>query len=341
MATKVGELFVDILVNASSGNLSVRQLISAMGELEVKSLGGTYGITKLAQAFYDLSKQAMNTTSDLINFHATTGADPKMIQQWTGAAVKLGLGEDVIKRMYSGLTKVTASMKDLNANAPELFAKLGISAYKEIGPGKVPVMKKPEELAAEIAADKAKKFWTADPGQRSKWLESAGIPAEFVQVLGMMKDKTWTKAVSDVPILNAEQMGGLEKTRKGGVEIGQGLTGLAQRLVGSTVMAGITEKVGSQITLANKSLDEDAKRSKLLQQSNIDMVPFNLRQSTIEGMLTPGFVESTTKKGTEAEGKKDIYLHVIEKKKTTVYRLDGPVLNIDVERTNDMGRKIP
>lgn len=89
MANKVGELFVEILVDAASGNLSVRQLVGVLGDLNVASVATVGVIGTIGDTLWGMAKAATATSVELAKLHDVTGADPSITLKWERAAERL------------------------------------------------------------------------------------------------------------------------------------------------------------------------------------------------------------------------------------------------------------
>lgn len=153
MANKVGDFFIDILVDAASGNLSVKQLIAAMGDLEVASLGGTYGLTKIAGKIADVAKVASDASVDLMNLKAQTGADPHQVQQWEMAA-KAITGHSVdIRGEIQSITDQMSKIKKEGGPLGMLTGNFSVGPWKDRARG---VMKSFFDVVDELS--KSKKF---------------------------------------------------------------------------------------------------------------------------------------------------------------------------------------
>ena len=134
MATKVGEVFIDLAVDAASGNLSVRQLVSALGDLDVASVGSTAALAKVGDVIWNLSKSAMNTAVELSALAELTGIDPVVAQQWEDAAAQIVGHAGSITNAIKAIAEMNMKISAPGGGTPAVLSQLlGMTPYKENG----------------------------------------------------------------------------------------------------------------------------------------------------------------------------------------------------------------
>lgn len=202
MGIKVGEFFVDMVVDAASGNLSVRQLIGAMGELEVKSLGGAYGLTKIAEKIMELARGAMTASTNLLNFKTLTGTDTKWVQSWDAAAEQLGIQSGSIQQSIRRVQDTLAPVAIGAASEPALLRALGIPSYKGVDANNNRIMKSYKELMYEISG--SKEFWEMPRATRLMLMSPMFSDADYI-IMDDMRKGLFSKR-QQAPMLDDKQI---------------------------------------------------------------------------------------------------------------------------------------
>ncbi len=102
--TTVGEFFLDLIVDASKGELTITDLVKSMGELEVASVGEIAILATLAQKLAVISEHAIATTLGIEHITSSTGMSTKALQQWSYAAEYVGISAET---MHDTLSQVS------------------------------------------------------------------------------------------------------------------------------------------------------------------------------------------------------------------------------------------
>jgi len=182
VATKVGECIVDIVVDAASGNLSVRQLIVAIGDLQASALGGMVGISKIAGALGTLAEHSMATAASLSDLSGVTEVSPEKLQRWGLAFESMRIPSAALGQGIRGVQKAMADVG--KGKVPGVFFDLGISPLDKYTGKQKDFFK----LLNEMANNKT--FWKAyglGPGQRREWLAQLGMTEDMLRVMKEMK----------------------------------------------------------------------------------------------------------------------------------------------------------
>lgn len=129
MATKVGEMFIELAVDAASGNLSVKQMVGALGELDVASVTSVGIFAKLGEALWGMAKAATATAVELTALQQITGADPKIVNQWEMAANRLHISSQSIVGAITAVWNIQKQMES-GGGQPRFMAQYGIDATK-------------------------------------------------------------------------------------------------------------------------------------------------------------------------------------------------------------------
>lgn len=251
MGIKVGEFFIDLAVDAASGNLSVKQLIGAMGELEVASLGGTYGIAKVVEKLYNMGHAAAETAVDLLSLRDVTGADPKMVQRWELAGQRIGISAGAIKSSIKSVGDTMAAISQMRASPPELLTRFGIIPSMSKDAGKVY-----SDLMQKVAGNKD--FWSNlyGPRERISFLKTMGLGEEDLRILQEMRGGRWRP--DTIKGLSGKQMEDFKNLSRTTTEIMQLMTDIASRLIlhGGT-LEGILERAKNYLVKIDDILHAD------------------------------------------------------------------------------------
>lgn len=159
MANKVGEFFISIAVDAATGNLSVRQLVGVLGELNVASVASVGVLGKIAEGLTGITESAMAAADQLSTLQDVTGADPKIVQQWDKAAERIVHHSGVIIGAVKNVNEWMGKVALHTGNAPsELTGFLGILPYKRIDSSGNMVTKTAIDLIQEISRNG--RYWS-------------------------------------------------------------------------------------------------------------------------------------------------------------------------------------
>lgn len=102
---KIGEFFIDLVVDAAKGELTVGNLIKSMGELEVASVGELAVLAALANKFEQVTKATIASSQALYDYHAMTGASSESLQKWQGVAAHIGMTDvKQLQEIFKNLT---------------------------------------------------------------------------------------------------------------------------------------------------------------------------------------------------------------------------------------------
>ena len=192
MGTKVGEFFIDLVVDAATGNLSVKQLTSAIGELEVASLGTAFGIEKVVEKLARLAEASIDAATEFINFTATTGGSWQELQKWQLAAKKFPGASEAMVGTFKSVQKV---MTDMRLHGGATMAQLNLPGFQAIermeqtAKGTRVVYKDFFGIMEEFGKNKT--FQGLDKGTQEAMLASFNIPSTFLPIIQEMNKGTW------------------------------------------------------------------------------------------------------------------------------------------------------
>lgn len=250
MAKKVGELFVELVVDTASGNLSVRQLVGALGELDVASAASVGIMAKLGETLYDMSKAAVDSAVQLTALHDITGADPKIVQQWDKAAAGVVGSAGVIVKAITSVNEIQKRLATGQGAPAALTGLLGLSAYKTDAKGHE-VLKDAMDLIKEMAA----------PGSlyrsRSRAVQEAGLQEIFGgnadNVFRIIQSMTEGRFHPErEPAMNDRQVRELNDVNMKLVHVSQEMTGIFQHfLTSGGAVAGVLDSLADKLRVVD------------------------------------------------------------------------------------------
>lgn len=230
MATKVGEFFIDLAIDAASGNLSVKQLVGALGELDVASVTSVGIFSKVADTLWNLAKAATGTAVELSALKEVTGADPKIVQQWEKAAERIGIQSGSIIRSIQGVNKMMGGVASGTAQMPMEFGRLGITPQKGVDDKGRPVMKDFFDIFKELANPKSA-YWKESAQVQQKLLGGMPFsnPEDIFRLLNQAKAGKFKP--EDISVLEDKQVGDLNAVRQEETKISQQMVGIFDKLI--------------------------------------------------------------------------------------------------------------
>lgn len=268
MATKVGEFFVELAVDAASGNLSVKQLVGALGELDVASVGTVGVISKVADTLVKMAMAATQTAVELTGLAEVTGAEPKLVQQWEKAAERVLHHSGTITKAIRAVNEMNKGLSIGQAPPAALTGILGLSPYRTNAEGKT-VTKDALEYLKELAA----------PGStyrtRGREVQQAGLNALFpgagediYRILNaMIAGKFHPEEIRGMDNQTVKDLNRVDEDR---IKIGQQMTDIFQQIIthGGDV-ANALEAVSKGLTALSAFLEENKKHSYTTDVKNI------------------------------------------------------------------------
>lgn len=123
---KLAEFFIDLVVNAAGGEMTVNGLVSSFGQLEVAGLGGIGMLTTFARKLADLTDQAMNTAQVFQMFETQTGRSAMGLQQWQLIAEQANVSADAVRNSILALERGMAEIRMGRGNVAP-FQILGVN----------------------------------------------------------------------------------------------------------------------------------------------------------------------------------------------------------------------
>lgn len=200
---KVGEFFLELVVDASKGEVTIGNLVQMMGQLEVASVGEIAVLLKLAQTLNTITTEFLNSSLGLHDFSIHTGVSTKTLQEWQAMARHTTTNADDVATSLSGITRQMSLMKDFGqTNQPikNLVDTLGIDL------GAIPT-NHPEKLLEAIASNKIFLGW--NDAKRATVLAQSGLEPmiDLIEKLGIVsKFRNEAGIITNRDVHNAEKI---------------------------------------------------------------------------------------------------------------------------------------
>lgn len=175
MGVKVGEFFIDLAVDAASGNLSVKQLVGALGELDVASVAGVGMLTKVTETLWGMAKAATESAVQLTQLYGLTGVDIKFVQQWEKAAERINIVPGTISKSVKAVNDMMGAISANKMGVPgELSGILGILPDKLDAQGNR-IKKTFGDIMKELADPKSR-YWALPSDQVRQQILGGALP---------------------------------------------------------------------------------------------------------------------------------------------------------------------
>lgn len=127
---KVGEFVADLLIDSSSASVSVKDLLTKFGELEVATVGEIGVLMELGLKFAHVADQAINTAISFQQFETQTGLSAQELQKWQIAAGMANVSAEEVGASVMALQKNLAAIRLGEGNISG-FQLLGIGANQD------------------------------------------------------------------------------------------------------------------------------------------------------------------------------------------------------------------
>ena len=253
MSVKVGTFFIDLAVDASSGNLSVKQLVGALGELDVASVASVTVISKISETLWGMARAATGTAVEMSVLKDITDVDPKIAQQWEKAAVRMNMSTGTMIRAIMSVHEMNRKIA-AGEGTPAVISKLfGMDPTKVDAKGKRG-LKDAMDYIREMASDES------IYQQRGKLIQQTGLEQIFggagKDVFRMIAGlRSGEFKPSEISVLENEQVEKLTGLRKQEIEISQKMTGIFQKfLTGGDRFAKVLDLISGKLEDIDKWL---------------------------------------------------------------------------------------
>lgn len=251
-------------MDAASGNLSVNQLVAALGTLDVASLGTVGIIGKVTEGLWDMAKAATETSVGLTALNEITGSDPKIVLQWERAAERLHISGKSVISMIASVQKMNNDMAAGRGTPAVVGQFLGMDPAKAYDAnGKVTAYKDAMDYIREMAQPNSR-YQHLGAGQQ-QYAVGQLFGGDADNAFRLIKDVVSGKfRPQDIHGLNDKQISELNKTDAQWTAVKQDVTGLFEKfLTGTDTVQQLLTASSQLLEAVNKILDMPSVRGAL------------------------------------------------------------------------------
>jgi hypothetical protein len=108
---KLGEFFIDLVVDSSKGELTVSNLVGKMGELEAATVGEIGVLVELANKMAGFTDSAIKASLGLKDYNTITGGNTMELQKWMRVAEHVQVSGDAVTSTFKSLSASIAEMQ--------------------------------------------------------------------------------------------------------------------------------------------------------------------------------------------------------------------------------------
>ena len=174
MGQSLGEFFISLGVDSTSGSVTIKELISSFGELEASTLGEIGALSSFGVALADLSEHGMAVAEGFRNFTNQTGLSIQGLEKWQIAGKQVGVQADTVAN----------SIKTLQSNLNEIALGRGnISPYFLLGI--TPGGKSPFQILEEVRS----KIKSLPPAIAVNRMKELGVDPTMINLLRLTRQE--------------------------------------------------------------------------------------------------------------------------------------------------------
>lgn len=178
---KIGEFFIDLVVDAGKSEMTINGLISSIGELEAATVGELGVLFELAKGLGQLAEVSIKDAMSLLHLTSTTNESAEAFEHWKIVAAATGVeGEKVTSAMKKIDDQIVGMKSGTIRNSPlmQLANRLGIDLNK---------IQNASDLFEAIQKNKV--FQGMKPGQQADILRTSAIDEDLNLMLAMNDQK--------------------------------------------------------------------------------------------------------------------------------------------------------
>lgn len=179
---KLGEFFVELLVDAGKGSLTVRDLIGKFGDLDAVSASVVGGLGVMGEKFAELADRAFEAAAGFEAFSSQSGLSAQELQKWQIVAEQANVSAGAVANSVMSLQKQLAEIRLGRGNiAP--FQMLGISS---------------QQSAFGVLTQLRDRLRGMDRATATNLISQMGIDPSMIQLLTLSNEKfaEFTKTIS-------------------------------------------------------------------------------------------------------------------------------------------------
>lgn len=173
MGQSLGEFFVTLGVDSSSGVVTVKDLISAFGELEASTLGEIGALSTFGVALAELADHGMTVAESFRSFTNQTGLSLHELEKWQIASNQVGVDA----------ATVASSIKTLQKNLADISIGRGnISPYQLLGIT-------PTGDAFKVLDQLRDRIKRVNPAMATNLVQQMGLDPQMLNILKLSNDE--------------------------------------------------------------------------------------------------------------------------------------------------------
>lgn len=170
---KIGEFFVELLVDSASGKVAVGDLLSKFKELEVATVAEIGALIGLGVKLAQVADQAMETAVAFSHFETQTGLSSQKLQRWQIVAEQVNVTAETMASSVSALQRNLAAIRLGQGNiAP--FQILGIGANQD---------------AFAVLEQLRERLRSVNPATASNLMSQMGLDPAMLKVLRLSNEE--------------------------------------------------------------------------------------------------------------------------------------------------------
>jgi hypothetical protein len=235
VASGIGEFFVSLTVDAAEGALTVSNLVSSFGQLEVATVAEIGVLWELGVRLAAVVDEGIKASLGLEQFTMHTGLSAQALQKWQIVAQQSHASAEDVTTSVEALTKHLANLAiGIPDGALAGLQQLGISIFDASGHAKNSLQIF-DEVRRRLGAV------TSDAGQQERILSTLGISPNLREMF-LLSDRAYSRRAALVPGMSADQEKRLDELRQTFVEIE-----LKAKQIGIDLAAGLAPILTSWI----------------------------------------------------------------------------------------------
>lgn len=199
----IGEFFVKLFVDASAGQVTVRDLVTKFGDLEAATLGEGAALLGVAAGLAQVADMAMDAAVGFQRFEAVTGLSSQELQHWQIVAAQANVSAQAVGASVTALQRNLANIAIGQGNISP-FLMLGVDPTKD---------------AFSVLAQLRERVRGVNPALAANLLQQMGIDPAMVQVL-RLGNAEFTEFLATARGLSTPQARGFIEMRREIVQMG-------------------------------------------------------------------------------------------------------------------------
>lgn len=176
---KLGEFFISLIVDASSGEVTVGNLVTKMGELEAATLGELGALFALSTKLAGMTDQSIKAAVGLEKYKTLTGDASGELEKWSGVAVQAHSSGELVQKTFM---HISSSLQNMRANQPNALRPV-VDYIRNFGDLSKFDPSKPAEFLKALRENAD--FMSKTPSQKKMLMDMIGIDPEILLILNL------------------------------------------------------------------------------------------------------------------------------------------------------------